>query len=84
MRRRPAAAPMTRAAAAPASPASPATAARAGARLARLDAPRLAALALEPGLRIAKEAREHVGIVAPTCGGDFEYGARLVEVWAMD
>ena len=84
MRRRPAAAPMARAAPAPATPASPAAAARTGGSLARLDAPRLAALALEPSPGIAKEARKHVGIAATGGRDDFEYGVRLVEVWTMD
>src|SRR5258705_13761524 len=44
----------------------------------------LPASAFEPGVGIAEKTREHVGIA--TAGGrdDFEHGARLVEVWAMD
>jgi hypothetical protein len=84
MRRGPAAASMARAAASPATPAPPAAAAGTRGWLARLDAPRLAPPAFEPGLGIAKEAREHLGIAAAGGRDDFEYGARLVEVWTMD
>ena len=75
--------PMPRAAASPAA-AAPPSAVRPGPGVARLDAPLLGAPAFEPGLRIAKKARESLGIAATGGRDDFEHGARLVEVWTLD
>ena len=73
-----------RTATAPATPPPPTAATWTGDRLARLGAPRLASPRLEPGVGIAKEAREYIWIASAGGRDDFEYGARLLEVWAMD